>query len=323
VFEELLAYWPWLVLIVWLALTVAVSLHIILFKPDPPAAVGWLGMLWSMPFLGALLYYLFGINRIERRARRLRQKPRRATPPIGLTGMLPAPKVPSLPAASAHLAPLAHLGEIVTGQPLCDGNLFVPLQDGDQAFPIILKAIDEAAKSIGLSMYIFENDKTGNLFADALGRAVKRGVEVRVLVDDTGSNLGWNTILGPLTAAGVTTARFLPNWVLRNFAYANLRNHRKLIIIDGAIAFTGGMNISDDYWPAMKSPSPIHDMQFRVEGPVVKSLQDCFVEDWRFAAGENLHGERWFPSWNREARAWRAASAQARMRTSKRFASSC
>lgn len=292
--ELLFSLWPWLLSVALIAVNVAVTLHAALNKRHPQAAVAWIGMIWAVPVLSLVLYYVFGINRIERRARRIRGKPRRKKTPAGAPG-LPSSSSFAIPLEAAHLTPLAILGGTVTENSLHAGNAIQPLRDGDEAYPAMLQAIDQAAQSIALSMYIFSNDATGMLFVEALGRAVARGVEVRVLVDDIGAHLTWRSIIAPLRLAKVPAARFLPTLIPHFFSYANLRSHRKMLIVDGRIGFTGGMNISDSYWPSRKPACPIHDLQFRVEGPVIADMMKVFVADWAFAAGERLHGQSWFP----------------------------
>lgn len=288
--------WPWLTAIAVLVVNLFVSGHILFFKRDSRAATAWLAILWFVPILGAFLYYVLGINRIERRARRLRRKARRTAVPIKVVGDHPQPKVPPLPNEATHLAHLVQLSTTVTGHPLCEGNTIEQLWDGDQAYPAMLQAIEGAKHSIGVCMYLFNNDRTGNRFAEALGRAVARGVEVRVLIDDIGArHYSWRSISGPLQRAGVPSARFLPTFRLRYFAYTNLCNHRKLMIVDGWLGFTGGMNITDECWLSLEPAYPVRDLQFRIEGPVVAHMQEVFVEDWKFTTGERLHGERWFP----------------------------
>jgi cardiolipin synthase len=295
--EFLLSYWPWLISTAAFVLHLVVSVHIIFNKRDSRAVVAWIAIVWFSPFLGSLLYYLLGINRIERRARRVRHQGRKPKPLADATGKLPVAETPALPKESAHFAHFVRLGEIVTGQTLCEGNTIEPLWDGDQAYPAMLQAIEDAKHSVGLSMYIFNNDRTGNRFAEALGRAVARGVEVRVLIDDLGARYfyPWRSISAPLERAGVPTARFLPTFWPRSYAYANLRNHRKLMIVDGRVGFTGGMNITDECWQSLQPSYAIHDVQFRIEGPVVAQMQEVFVEDWKFTTGEPLDTERWFP----------------------------
>ncbi len=297
--ELFLSYWPWLTAAAAFALHVLVSVHIVFTKRDSRSAIGWIALVWFSPFLGSLLYYLLGINRIERRSRRVRHKGRSPKPLADTMGRLPVARIPGLPLEASHFTHFVQLSETVTGQPLCEGNTIKPLWDGDQAYPAMLQAIEDAKHSVGLSMYIFNNDRTGNRFAEALGRAVVRGVKVRVLIDDVGARYlySWHSISGLLRRAGVPTARFLPTFWPRSFAYANLRNHRKLMIVDGRIGFTGGMNITDECWLSLQpSYAIIHDMQFLIEGPVVARMLEVFAEDWKFTTGESLDGERWFPT---------------------------
>jgi cardiolipin synthase len=294
--EFLWSHWPWLIVAAELTLKLLVSLHVVFTKRDSRSAIAWIAILWLVPLLGTLLYYVLGINRIVRRARRLRRRSRQ-TQPLADTAATPSePRPGGLPDELAHLATQNRLGETVTGQPLCAGNRIEPLWDGDQAYPAMLQAIEEAQRSVGLCMYIFRNDRIGIRFVEALGRAVARGVEVRVLVDDIGA---WQflagSITGPLRRAGVPTARFLPTFWPRSYAFANLRNHRKLLIVDGRVGFTGGMNITEEYSHSLQKQRALHDVQFRVEGPIVARLLDVFVEDWKFTTGEALRGERWFP----------------------------
>ncbi len=292
---EILSYWPWLLLAAEIVIVLIAALHILLYMSDSRSALAWMAILWLAPFLGAFLYLIFGINRIQRRARRLKRRPRKPEPLAGPTGDLPEAEIPALPAEASHLAALSHLTETVTEKPLLAGNAVLPLRNGDEAYPMMLKAIDEAKHSVGVLMYIFNHDATGLMFVEALGRAVARGVTVRVLVDDIGAHFTWRSIVGPLSRANVPNARFLPRWIPRFFAYANLRNHCKIMTIDGRLAFTGGLNITDECWLAHQPPHPVHDLHFRIEGPIVAQIQEVLADDWKFTTGESLHDKHWFP----------------------------
>ena len=158
----------------------------------------------------------------------------------------------------------------------------------------MLEAIDSAEQSVSLQTYIFDHDTAGLKFLAALSNAVQRGVEVRVLIDAVGDRYTRPLMHGVLTAAGVRSAIFMPTLLPRYFAYANLRNHRKLIVVDGRIAFTGGMNIRQGH--ADESVEhPLLDFHFLVDGPLVGALQRVFAEDWSFTTGERLLGPLWFP----------------------------
>ncbi len=292
-------YDSWLLPFVISAFDVAVSLaasaHVILNKRDTKAAIGWIGLIWLSPLLGTGLYVLLGINRITRRARSLRRRqarhespPARPCPPEVLER--------TLTPAKHHLLPLARLVDGVALQPLLMGNEVEPLDGGDQAYPTMVQAIDEATRSVTLSTYIFNNDRAGTLFVDALKRAVERGVEVRVLIDGIGKRYSWPSVFGPLERAGVPVAVFLPTFTPVWFPYFNLRNHRKILVADGLVGFTGGMNILEDYFLEVGPRDPKRDLHFRIRGPVVSHMQRVFADDWVFCTDEYLRGERWFPA---------------------------
>ena len=174
------------------------------------------------------------------------------------------------------------------------GNCIVPLVNGDQAYPAMIEAIEAAAHSITLSTYIFDNDQAGQLFLDAIQRAVARRVEVRVLVDDVGARYTWPTMPRLLRRAGIPCATFLPTIIPWRFQYSNLRTHRKILVVDGQIAFTGGINIREGNCLAWQPKYPVQDIHFRVTGPVVTQLQEVFADDWEFCTDELLQGEPWF-----------------------------
>jgi cardiolipin synthase len=183
----------------------------------------------------------------------------------------------------------------VTRRPLYEGNCVEPLVDGDAAYPAMLAAIESAQCSVTLVTYIFDRDLAGEAFRDALARAHARGLAVRVLLDDVGARYSKPTILGELRAAGVPVAAFLPTRVPRLYQYANLRNHRKIMVVDGAVGFTGGLNIRDGCWLEHQPRHPVRDTHFRLRGPIVAQLLEVFVEDWEFAAEEPLAGPAWEP----------------------------
>src|SRR5262249_50018554 len=123
----------------------------------------------------------------------------------------------------------------------------------------------------------------------------KRGVLVRVLIDAVGARYTFPSIVRRLRRGAVPVARFLPTLVPGRFTYANLRNHRKILIADGRIGFTGGLNIREGHAARLDSRHPIQDHHFQIEGPVVAQLQEVFAEDWAFAADEVLDSDCWFP----------------------------
>ena len=271
-------------------LSVLASAHVILHKRDSRAAISWVGLIWLAPGIGALLYVILGVNRIRRRAIALGRARRQLLP-----GDAPE-ATPAAAAASESLAGLARLGAVVSGRPLLAGNRVTPLRNGEEAYPAMLDAIEHAATSVTLSSYIFAADDIGRRFVDALARATRRGVQVRVLVDGAGVGYSRPPIHHVLRRAGVRAALFLPATLNLELAFFNLRNHRKILICDGRVGFSGGMNIRDLHMAAVPARDATRDLQFRIEGPVVRQLQEVFAEDWAFATREVLDGPIWFPA---------------------------
>lgn len=283
-------FWPHLAVAFHLLASLPASAHALLHKRDTRAATLWIAFIWLMPAVGSLLYLALGINRIRRRAL-----------------MLGVHRVPGRPipqdldereyAGTEHLKLIARVVSRVVAEPLTIHNRVQPLVNGDEAFPSMLAAIESAQQSISLVSYIFDNDASGREFADALGRAAKRGVAVRVLIDAAGMRYSWPPITYRLKKAGVRCAKFLPASLLTPWRVAtiNLRNHRKVLVVDGHAAFTGGMNIRHGNVLSANPRSPVQDLHFRIEGPVVSQLQDAFANDWAFTTGEVLSGQTWFP----------------------------
>ncbi|MCU0838986.1 MAG: phospholipase D-like domain-containing protein [Rhodospirillales bacterium] len=284
---------PVLLAAVQVLLAVLASGHVILFKRGVHAAIGWVALIWLVPFGGAVLYLLLGINRVRRRAAGLRARPSPrigAPPPVGPP---PAAAADWLPPGLAHLAAVARILDTVAGLPLTAGNAVQPLAGGSAAYAAMLAAIGAAERSIGLSSYIFDNDAVGHRFVDALAAARGRGVAVRVLVDGVGARYSYPPIIDRLRRAGVRAEDYFPPLVPLRLQYANLRNHRKILIIDGRVGFTGGMNLRASHLDDAPAASAVRDLHFRIEGPVVGHLAATFIDDWRYAAGEVLAGDAW------------------------------
>jgi cardiolipin synthase len=288
--DHLSRFWPHFAAGFDLLACLLASSHALLHKRDTRSATIWIGVIWTLPALGPLLYLALGVNRIRRRAIQLgvhKTFSRDVPENLGETQ----------PAGAEHLQMLARVVGRVVERPLMPGNRIEPLVNGDEAFPAMLAAIESAKKSISLVSYIFDNDPTGKQFVAALQRAVQRGVEVRVLVDAAGTRYSWPPITHVLRRAKIPFGRFLPSSLLQPWRVAtiNLRNHRKVFIVDGRFGFTGGMNIRHGNVLASRPKSPVQDLHFRVEGPVLTRLQEAFVNDWAFTTGEVLDGELWFP----------------------------
>ncbi|KAF0221303.1 MAG: cardiolipin [Geobacteraceae bacterium] len=276
------------------ALALASAGHALLYKRDPRSALGWIGVCLTLPFLGPFFYWSMGINRINRKARQWLESGRRLAGWDSFPSRQIQEAVDSLPPAGKHLGELRALSNRVVTSQLVGGSRLTPLKNGEGAYPAMLEEIGAAGHSVHLSTYIFDGDRTGHLFVDALKRAADRGVEVRVIVDSLGEKYSHPTARRLLKGSRVKVGRFLP---LRRGGYVNLRNHRKILVVDGRKAFTGGMNIGDRHMVARTGKPPaVVDMHFQVEGEVVADLQKVFLEDWYFVTGELLDDRRFFPS---------------------------
>jgi len=263
-----------------------VTVHVLLNKRDVAAAMGWIGLAWFSPFFGGFTYFVLGINRVQRRARRLRGFRRRR---LG-GGAWPAPD------EDDHLGPLERAVGRLTARALDGGNAFDIYHDGDEAYPVMLDAIGSAQTSVGLSSYIMRADQWGGRFLDALVAAQRRGVAVRVIIDGIGGGWVWSGAYHRLCDASVPVGRFMHSPLPWRMPFLNLRTHKKILVVDGRTGFTGGMNIADENVLATRPSEPVRDTHFRVRGPVVEQLTEAFARDWSFVMDEELEGEAWFPA---------------------------
>jgi cardiolipin synthase A/B len=253
----------------------AVTVHALLNKRNVPAAIGWIGLAWLAPILGALLYVGFGVNRVRRRAQRL-MGPGRSHDPLAAGGISSNDPLDSLKAAIGR----------ITGRDLTAGKVVAVLDSGDQAYPEMLTAIESAKNYIRLSTYIFRADATGGEFIDALVRAHRRGVAIRVLIDGFGGGFLLSPAYHRLRSQGVPVARFLHSALPWKMPFLDLRLHKKCLAADGAAAFVGGLNIGDENVVARRPRAPVRDTHFRVEGPIVGQIERQFDDDWLFTTGE-------------------------------------
>ena len=287
--------WPVLAAAIQFTAMALTAGHAMLTKSDVRSAVGWVGFILLVPFFGWLIYLLFGVNRIQRRARELRGS-RREKP-------LAIPAVPQrelLPAEQEHqrreLESFARFGLKVLPESFEPGNRIDVLENGDEAYPAMIAAINAATRSVALSTYIMNNDAAGRAFVDALTLAVERGIRVRLLIDGVGSWYSRPSIIPLLRRGGINYARFLHSFMPWQMPYLNMRNHQKILVVDSVLGFTGGMNISEGNLVAAHPRKPILDYHFRVEGPVVHQLMQTFAHEWDFTTGEILSGPDWFPA---------------------------
>jgi cardiolipin synthase A/B len=292
-FETFSAYWPHILVALSIILGVPAAIHATMTKEEVRAAIGWVGVIVLSPVVGALIYFIGGVNRIRRKTLNLSRE-----------GLLAAGwhHMAEYDVSNEHmqvtyggaLAAMQRLGDTVGRCKLTSGNRIDLLSTGDEAYAAMLAAIEAAERSILLETYIFDRDKAGERFVAALSAAVRRGVEVRVLIDAVGARYSIPSIVSELQRANVPVDIFNGNIVMGlRLPYANLRTHRKILIVDGSIAFTGGLNIRAGFCCEFSGEAAALDTHFRLTGPAVSDLFRIAYEDWRFSGGEDLSGEAW------------------------------
>ena len=250
--------------------------HVLLYKRDPRSAMGWIMACMFLPFAGPLTYFLFGINRVRNRAQGSRHR---------FLAIDYETRVPGAISVSPDVPGLEQAGQRITGRIPRTGNTVRVLHNGEQAYTAMLASIRAARERVLLATYILKVDQTGRAFSDALAEAAARGVQVMVLVDGIGELYSWHSPSQLLRKRGVAVARFLPPKLFPPNVHINLRNHRKLLIVDDDTAYAGGMNISDDQTADAGRPREVTDVHFCLAGPVVADLARVFYGDWEFATG--------------------------------------
>jgi len=280
--------WHWILLLLHVVFALFATVHALLYKRDPRAALGWVSVCLFFPILGPVIYYMFGVNRIQTQARKLAQQ-RPFKLQVGFErGIIETSQHVHQPDLLSPLERIMHASDHVTSRALTSGNSVTMLHNGEQAYPAMLAAINAACEEVLLVTYLFDSDRVGESFISALIAAHQRGVVVHVIVDGIGELYSWPQASRRLHEADVSVARFLPPRLFPPSLSINLRNHRKILVVDGELGFTGGMNISARHLVDSDNKQRTVDLHFSVRGPVVSQLRDVFVEDWRFITSKNL-----------------------------------
>ncbi len=258
--------------------------HAITNKRDPRSAVGWAGLILFSPGIGVLTYWVFGVNRVRKRARR-KFESLRALQGLSITEA----KITS-PPFTPQLVQLSQLTRTTVAQPLCYGNHIDVLQNGDEAYPEMLAAIANAKEYILIASYIFARDEVGTQFVKALASATKRQVKVRLLIDDIGARYSFPAIFHLVKQHhDILWAKFNRSFWPWNFHFAQLRNHRKVCVVDGKLAFIGGMNISQqNLLQSNTLKQGVQDLHFKIQGPTITDIQSVFAKDWYHSTRENI-----------------------------------
>jgi len=288
-----------LALVVNYALAGVCVVRVLRRRREPTAMVAWIFAVVTIPVLGIVFYWVLSSDRLRRKAGRRR---RRVAHLLGKlkhwtheqAGVRDEPARPEL---ASDLEGIARLGRRLADMPAIGGNAVDILLEAEATYGALEEAILAAQRHVHMEYYIWRADETGRRFREALIDRARAGVECRLLLDAVGCwGLG-RSFIRPLIEAGVQVAFFLPPrpLPLRKKWSMHLRNHRKVVVVDGQVAFTGSQNIGDEYRGRRRHLSPWHDAHMRLSGPAALFLQQTFAEDWYLATDERLDSERCFP----------------------------
>lgn len=261
-------------------------------KRDAPSVVSWVLAILMLPALGALLFFVFGLDRVPRRLKR-KLAHREALPelvPGASTGTFADEKE----GGRAGWEGLCALAEHNGAPPVRGGNAVTLLAEGEEAFESIFAAVREARHHVHVLEYIFRDDRLGHELLGLMIEKARQGLEVRLLVDAVGTLTAWK-LIRKLKAAGGEGAVFMPLLPYGKVFMPNLRNHRKIIICDGETGFLGGLNVGEEYSSRRFRRRHWQDAHIRIRGPAVHDLQRVFMGDWDFAAGKHPEGKAYYP----------------------------
>ena len=287
----------WLLLLLDMSIIAVLIPIVILQRRESGATLAWIMAIVLIPFLGLLAFWVFGSTRLRLRRRKRRRIEAQLAPELHKLQTQSSSKQP-VAGLPPSLLQLAKKLDEVGPQP---GNEVTLLRQGQVAFDALEAAIDNSHHHIHLVYYIWEPDRTGMRLRDALTRACRRGVKVRLLLDDAGSRSVRLRFFQNLIEAGGRVERFLPVNILSRQLALNNRNHRKIMVVDGKTGFTGGMNVGDVY---AGLGEPWRDLHACIRGPVVHSLQEIFCQDWYHATGNDLVSTVYFPQITGRGNVW-------------------
>jgi cardiolipin synthase A/B len=240
-------------------------------RRSPTSTIAWLLVILLLPYVGVPLYLFFGGRKMRRMARR--------------KGRIY--HVPAVALAGEHHNMVDRLLTSYGVPPACGGNRLELVTDGEDAYARVMRLIEEARSTIHITTYILGRDEGSQALIELLKRRAAAGVTVRLLLDGVGCWRVGRRSLAPLVAAGAEVAYFMPMLHVPFRGRANLRNHRKLVLVDGRVGLTGGMNLAWPYMAPRGTPGLWRDLSVVVEGPAVADLEALFASDWNFATKED------------------------------------
>jgi cardiolipin synthase len=269
-------------------------LLVVITRPQRPVvALAWLALTLWLPWLGLVLYFLIGERRLGRR------RAKRYVQSVHIQQMASHPGVNRSfvihPQIDEHQHSLVTVAETLVGMPILGGNQVEFLPHAARFIDLLIEDIDKARHHVHMVYFIFEDDEVGRRVGAALARASKRGVQCRVLADAAGSFFFFHDLAPTLRAEGVDVRANLPVRSLRRLlSRIDLRNHRKLAIVDGLVAYTGSHNIVRTDMGHRRG-GVWQDLTARIEGPTVAQLQAVFLDDWCFETESTIPEEGLFP----------------------------
>jgi cardiolipin synthase len=269
---------------------------VLLKHREPSAAALWIVFIAVTPLLGPVVYALMGIHRVNRRHMLQGQQKAELRARYASVELMESRKRAFRGTAPPHVLRLSDAVGHLSHRSLLRGNRLDVLVNGEEAYPKMLAAIDAAKEHVHLLSYIFDDDPTGREFVRVLASAASRGVEVRVIFDAVGAFETGHSLFSPLRRSGGEVAVARPLKLTRWRRGLHFRNHRKILVVDGSVAFTGGMNLSSRYLAQdARNKHRCRDFHFRVQGPVITQLQEVFIEDWFEATKKAILDDRYFP----------------------------
>jgi cardiolipin synthase len=268
---------------------------ILLTKRDSTSAVAWCLLVFFVPIFGSIFFLLFGYQHIHWRLKKKRKHKEIFSLTHAALGAERSAGVP-IDQPEESWKGISNLATRFGAFPVCGGNQVTFYHEGTSALHDIREAIATARHHVHLEYFIVQPDETGRAMLELLKEKAGEGVQVRLMYDAMGSRKLHRKMLQPLREAGGKCAPFLPLNPLRRHIQVNMRDHRKIVVVDGRVAFTGGLNIGDEYLGKVSRFGFWRDTHMRLEGPVVAGLQRVFIEGWDFAVEEDLRGPEYFPT---------------------------
>ncbi len=257
------------------ALALTTALHALLTKRDSKSALAWVVVCLVIPLFGPLIYLVIGVNRINVIAKRTYL----ANTEEDVSESIVEP-------AGTQLRPLSLVGEKVIGQGLRSCDDIQMLENGEALYPAMLADIDSATEKVYCSTYIFQNDQTGDDFVTAFANAEARGVDVRIIIDGIGAIAYGSRISRKLRNNKLNFKLFNPLKLFPPSLRINMRNHRKILLVDGISVYTGGQNIGDRHLASKTyNPKRTLDLHFRLSGKIVDEFERAFLKDWNHCLG--------------------------------------